>query len=120
MIQDSKLMNNNLIFGIIIYITYRNKFKAKNFMDLGSYTDHEKAGYGFKSIVSENLSDTTFHLINKIYKTNDLFLKAILFICFLGSGGFCCFLTIKTFIDYFSYGVLTSTKTISEIPADCK
>jgi hypothetical protein len=79
----------------------------------------ESNGFDLERIIAENANETTFHSIDKIYKTKDLFLKLTLFVCFMTSGGFCSYLTVNTFIDYFSYHVLISTSIISEIPVDC-
>jgi hypothetical protein len=72
-----------------------------------------------KTIVSRNLSETSFHAVNAIYETNDLFLKIILVICLLTSSGFCFVLTVQTFTAYFSYSVITSNTDITNIPTEC-
>jgi hypothetical protein len=76
--------------------------------------------FSIKHILTETLSESTIHGIYDIYKINDYFLKAFIIICFLGSAGICCYLTVTTFIAYFSYGVLSTATVISDIPAECK
>jgi hypothetical protein len=58
----------------------------------------------FKKIFEENISATTIHGIYDIYRNEDYLLKAIIAICFLASGGFCFYMTVSTFMDFFSYG----------------
>jgi hypothetical protein len=70
-------------------------------------------------ILSSNLTETTVHSIANVYNTNDYFLKTIILVCFMASGGCCCYLTVKTLMTFFSYGVLTSTNVVSDIPAEC-
>ncbi len=72
-----------------------------------------------KRILEENVSTTTIHGIYNIYLSKDYFLKAIIALCFLASGSFCCFMTVTTFIDFLSYGVLTTTSVVPEVPANC-
>jgi hypothetical protein len=76
-------------------------------------------GLDLLKILRENLSHTTFHSVGHIYNTHDYFLKLVLFICFLVSGSFCIYLTIKTFISFFAFAVLTTTSTVFDIPAEC-
>jgi hypothetical protein len=75
--------------------------------------------YNLKKIVRQNLNDTSFHAVNNIYNLNDTFLKTFIFICFIGSGGLCFYLTVQAFADYLSFNVLISNKIVSEIPAEC-
>jgi hypothetical protein len=72
-----------------------------------------------KNILEKSLSTTTIHGLNDIYQTNDLFLKIILATCFFASSSFCCYLTAKTFVDFFSFHVLSSNTLISNVPTEC-
>jgi hypothetical protein len=72
-----------------------------------------------KRILSKNLSETSFNGINEIFHTKDLFLKLIFTVCFLTSSGFLCYFTLKAFMEYFSYNVLTFNTVIADIPAEC-
>ncbi len=76
--------------------------------------------FELKKILTEAISETTIHGIYDIYKIKDYFLKTVVIICFLSSAGFCCYLTITTFIAFFSFSIITSTSVISDIPAECK
>jgi hypothetical protein len=95
-----------------------------NFLaESGERPDNQKSNistYSLKKIISENISETTVHAISNAYHTNDWFLKITLWVCFLASTGFCCYLTVKTFITFFSFGVLTSSSIVFDIPTDCK
>jgi hypothetical protein len=92
-----------------------NLFKEKN----DEKPKSSNLGVVLKKIISSNLADSTVHTIGSVYSNNDYFLKTILFVCFISSGGFCCYLTVKTLMTFFSYGVLTSTNVASDIPAEC-
>jgi hypothetical protein len=76
-------------------------------------------GYEFFRIMVDNLSKTTFHSIGRVYDTKDLFLRIFFIVSFIASSGICGYLTAKTFITFFSFGVLTSTSMVSDIPAEC-
>jgi hypothetical protein len=97
------------------YIVLLNKAK----MSSQNSRQNEHNDSYIKTIVSTNLSATSFHSVNDIYHTHDTFLKLILVTCFSASSGFLCYLTIKTFADFFSYSVLTSNTVISDIPTEC-
>jgi hypothetical protein len=79
-----------------------------------------KSDASFKKIISDNLSNSSVPAISTAYHTNDWFLKIILWFCFLASTGFCGYLTVKTFITFFSFSVLTSTSIVFNIPTECK
>ncbi len=76
--------------------------------------------FELKKIFTETISETTIHGIYDIYNIKDYFLKTVVIICFLSSAGFCCYLTVTTFISFLSFGVITSTSVISDLPAECK
>jgi hypothetical protein len=71
-------------------------------------------------ILHENLTGTTFHSIGYIFDTPDYFLKVVLGICFLASAVYCGYVIVQSFIQFFSFSVLTSTTIVSDIPAECK
>jgi hypothetical protein len=93
--------------------------QAENFLISKDKAKTSHKGLDLRKIVSASLGNTTFHSVSNIYHTTDLFLKVVLFVCFVASGCFCCFLTVKAFVAYFSFGVLTSTNVVSDIPAEC-
>jgi hypothetical protein len=77
-------------------------------------------GLDFLKIIKENLTETTFHSIASIYNTPDPFLRVTLFVCFIASTAFCCYLAVKTVISFTTFDVLTSTAIVPDIPAECK
>jgi hypothetical protein len=71
-------------------------------------------------IITDCLIATTIHTVYDIYMIKDYFVRAFLLACLLTSAGFCCYLTINTLIDFFSFNVLTTSSVVSDIPAQCK
>ncbi len=65
------------------------------------------------------LSTSTIHGIYDMYKIKDIFLKVFITLCFIASASVCFYLTVTNFIEFFSYAVLTTTSTNSDIPAEC-
>jgi hypothetical protein len=76
--------------------------------------------FEFVKILAENLTGTTFHSIGYIFETPDYFLKIVLSICFLASAVYCGYVLVLSFIQFFSFGVLTTTSVVSDIPAECE
>jgi hypothetical protein len=74
----------------------------------------------FESIVSTNLSETSFSLLNSLCEKKDIFQKFLILACLLTNSGLCCYFILKTFINFFSYDVLLSNTLVSDIPAECK
>jgi hypothetical protein len=83
-----------------------------------SKEENSKAQF-LKQIMRRNISATTFHTVGDIYNEDDVFLRFVLAICFLTSSGLCGYFTMKTFVEFFSYGVLTSNTIVSNIPTEC-
>ena len=52
----------------------------------------------------------------RIYETPNLIVKAFLLVSVVVSSGLCSYLIIRSFINYFSYEVITVTRTIFETP----
>ena len=64
-----------------------------------------------KSVRSE-LFETVFKIIN----TANWFLKAYMLIVVILSSGLASYTVVQSFVDYFSYGVITTSRTIFETP----
>jgi hypothetical protein len=73
-----------------------------------------------KKIFVDNITETTVHGIIPVYRTQDNFIKVTVALCFLASAIFCCYMSGATFIEFFSFGVLTTTSVVSNVPAECK
>jgi hypothetical protein len=80
---------------------------------------HEIIKYKIKEQLTESIKKTTVHGIHDILNVKDNFLRTFLIVCFLASAGFCCYLTITTFIAYFSYDVLIASNVNSDVPVEC-
>jgi hypothetical protein len=76
--------------------------------------------FKIKQILHENLTGTTFHSIGYILTTPDYFLKIALSVCFLASAVYCGYVLVQSFFQFFSFGVLTTTNVVSEIPPECE
>jgi hypothetical protein len=76
--------------------------------------------FDIKKIFEENISATTIHAINDIYKRKDYLFKTLITISFLLSGGICLYTIVNSLIEFHSYGVLTTTSVVSEVPAKCE
>jgi hypothetical protein len=96
-------------------------FDKSALTELREYTQkkNEIAQFHLKERLVDAISHTSIHGIYDIYKVKDKFLRLFLVVCFLGSAAFCCYLTINTFVAYFSYDVLTTSSVISDTPVEC-
>jgi hypothetical protein len=88
--------------------------------ELNKGTDSEPNKFAFKKILHDNLTGTTFHSIGYILTTPDYFLKIALSVCFLASAVYCGYVLVQSFFQFFSFGVLTTTNVVSEIPPECE
>ena len=69
-----------------------------------------------KSLIKETLYNSLAQAIIKIKETPYLTLKTFLLICVLALSGLCSYLIIELFLNYFSYGVNTTSRTLYETP----
>ena len=70
-----------------------------------------------KTLLIEVLYNSLFQAIIKIYHTPHLALKLFLSIFVVCSSGMASFLSIKSIMTYFAYGVSATSRTINEAPA---
>ena len=70
----------------------------------------------FTDYLEENVRTELYEIIFKIIRTPHFIIKAYLFICVLVASGLASYTVIESFIDYFSYGVVTTSRTMFEIP----
>ena len=70
-----------------------------------------------KSLIKETLYNSLAQAIIKIKESPYLTLKTFLLICVLALSGLCSYLIIELFLNYFSYGVNTTSRTLYETPA---
>ena len=68
-----------------------------------------------KQLLKEDLTNFLCQAIVKIILTPHLILKIFLTLCVLGSISLASYLVIKSIMDYYTYGVTTTSRTISEI-----
>ena len=70
-----------------------------------------------KSLLKERLYNSVSQSLVKIFETPHFAIKIYLFVCVIASSGLSSYLVIEAFIDFFSYGVTTTTRTLYENPA---
>ena len=70
-----------------------------------------------KSLVKETLYNSMSQTIIKIIDTPYFTLKAFLCLCLILSSGVCSYLITKLILDYLSYGVVTTSRILYEMPA---
>ena len=68
-----------------------------------------------KYLIKETLYNSFAQAIIKIIETPYYTLKMFLFIFVLASSGLCSYLIIELILNYFSYGVSTTSRTLYEI-----
>ena len=69
-----------------------------------------------KNILKEVLYNSFAQALNKIFTTKHLILKFFLLFFVLTSSAIASFMVIHLIMEYFSYGVVTNTRTVFEIP----
>jgi hypothetical protein len=70
-----------------------------------------------KNLIKETLYNSAAQAIIKIIETPYYTLKTFLFMCVIASSGFCSYLIIELILNYYSYGVSTTSRTLYETPA---
>jgi acid-sensing ion channel 2 len=70
-----------------------------------------------KPLIKETLYNSAAQAIIKIIETPYHTLKIFLFICLIASSGFCSYLIVELILNYYSYGVSTTSRTLYEMPA---
>jgi hypothetical protein len=70
-----------------------------------------------KSLAKEILYNSIAQASMKTFETPIIVLKIFLLLCVLTSTGFSAYFVIELFLNYFSYEVTTTTRTLSETPA---
>jgi hypothetical protein len=69
-----------------------------------------------KSLVKEGLYNSLAQAIIKILQTSHFVLKVFLFVFVFSSSGFAAYMVIRAFGEFFSYQVITTSRTIYETP----
>jgi len=67
-------------------------------------------------VIMNNLTRSTIHAIPNIFSPNDLILKIMWLICFLGSGSFCSFFIVTSIQEYLSFDVVSKIDIRNENP----
>jgi hypothetical protein len=71
-----------------------------------------------KHLLQEWILSSTSHGLPSVFRTDQLYLKAIWFFCFLLSTAACIYFIVSYIITYFQYGVTVSTTIETETPID--
>ena len=80
--------------------------------------EKEKENVLIKTLLKESLYNSLAQAIVKILQTPHFTLKIFLSLFVLGTSGLASYLVIKSILDNFSYQVLTTTRTIHEMPTE--
>ena len=64
----------------------------------------------------ESLDTPSTKALVKIILTPHFFLKLILFLFLIGTSGYSSYLVVQSIVNYFNYGVTTTSRTIFEMP----
>ena len=72
--------------------------------------------FSIKKLVKENLYNSTSQAIVKIVSTRHTLLRAFLIIIVICSTTMAAYMVINSIFNYFSYKVITTTRTIFEMP----
>jgi hypothetical protein len=72
---------------------------------------------GIKMAVADTCHNSTIHALPNIARSDNLLIKAMWLVCFLGSAGFCVFLIVESIQDYLQYDVVTKISSVYEMPA---
>ena len=78
----------------------------------------EKENVLIKTLLKESLYNSLAQAIVKILQTPHFTLKIFLSLFVLGTSGLASYLVIKSILDYFAYQVITTTRTIHEMPTE--
>ncbi len=70
-----------------------------------------------KNLIKETLYNSAAQAVIKLIETPYYTLKIFLFLCLLVSSGLCSYLIIELILNYYSYGVSTTMRTLYETPA---
>jgi len=70
-----------------------------------------------KPLIKETLYNSAAQAVIKIIETPYYTLKIFLFICLIASSGICSYLIVELILNYYSYGVSTTSRTLYEMPA---
>jgi hypothetical protein len=78
---------------------------------------HLDKKHKIKNVIKNVLYNSFAQALYKIFTTNHFILKTFLLIFVLASACLASYLVINVFINYFNYGVVTTTRTLNEIPS---
>ena len=78
---------------------------------------HPDKKHKIKNVIKDVLYNSFAQALYKIFTTNHFILKTFLVIFVLASACLASYLVINVFINYFNYGVVTTTRTLNEIPS---
>ena len=80
--------------------------------------EKERENVLIKTLLKESLYNSLAQAIVKILQTPHYTLKLLLSLFVLATSCLASFLVIKSILDYFSYQVITTTRTIHEMPTE--
>ena len=75
-----------------------------------------KFGVLILETIKSNVRNELLEVILKIFNSPHLLLKVYLFVCVIISIGLASYMIIQSIMSYFSFEVITTTRTIFEIP----
>jgi hypothetical protein len=78
---------------------------------------HLDKKHRIKNLIKNVLYNSFAQALYKIFTTNRFVLKTFLLIFVLASTCLASFMVISVIINYFTYGVVTTTRTLNEIPS---
>lgn len=63
------------------------------------------------------VEESTIHGLPRIFKSEIRIVKLLWLICFLGSAGYCVYMTLGSIFNYLDYEVITSIESIRQVPS---
>ena len=91
--------------------------EAEKTISLAKDESDEKSSSRLMDLLKENLSCEMYHALLEVFNSKHYIIKIHLSIFLLISNALASYMTIQLVMNYFSYGVTTSVRTIYETPA---
>ena len=85
-------------------------------IDTQEKNDLDRSDESLLSFLKDNLRNEFFEVILKVISSPHILLKAYLLIFLVVSSGLAAYTVVESFINYFEYEVITTTRTIFETP----
>ena len=82
-----------------------------------SNTSQNESYKRIKKLIKETLYNSLAQAIIKMLETPVFALKVFLFLCVILSSGLCSFMIKELIVNFFSFGVSTTSRTLYETPA---